>query len=70
MDKENKLIVAYDVSINSADQNQLYNMSSKAKDKFNVETIECLADKEYFDVDDLEDCEENRIVTYVQKVKY
>jgi hypothetical protein len=62
--------VTFDISTNLADQGQLYNMSSKAKEKLDVETIEVLADKGYFDVNDLEKCEENGIVTYVAKPKY
>ncbi|APF28124.1 transposase IS4 family domain protein [Clostridium sporogenes] len=45
---KNKLIVSYDVSNNSADQGQLYNINTKAIEKLEVDSIEILTDKGYF----------------------
>lgn len=70
VDSKNKLIVSYDVSNNSADQGQLYNMSTKAIEKLEVDSIEVLADKGYFDIDDLQKCQQNNIVSYVSKPVY
>ncbi len=42
-------------------------MSKKATEKLEVDNIEVLADKGYFDVDDLKNCEENNITAYVAK---
>jgi len=70
VDSKNKLIVTYDVINNSADQGQLYNMSKKAKDIFNVESIEALADKGYFDTKDFTKCEEENIIAYVSRPRY
>lgn len=70
VDSKNKLIAAFDVINNSTDHGQLYNMSEKAKSIFEVETIESLADKGYFDTADLKECEENNIVCYVAKPKF
>jgi len=67
VDSKNKLIATFEVTNNSADQGQLYNMSDKAKKTFDVENIECLADKGYFDPSDFKKCEENQIVCYVPK---
>ena len=53
VDSKNKLITTFEVTNNSADQGQLYNMSNKAKSIFKVESIESLADKEYFESSDL-----------------
>jgi hypothetical protein len=64
------LIVAFDVTNNSADQGELYNTAIIAKEKFNVKGIEVLADKGYFEVSDLKKCEENDITYYVSKPKY
>ncbi|WP_411678629.1 IS1182 family transposase [Clostridium thailandense] len=70
VDSKNKLIVTFDVINNSADQGQLYNMSKKSKDIFNVESIETLADKGYFDTEDFKKCEEEDIMVYVSRPRY
>lgn len=70
VDSKNKLIAGFDVTNNSADQGELYNTAIIAKKKFNVESIEVLADKGYFDVVDLKKCEENDIICYVSKPIY
>jgi transposase len=57
VDSKNKLITTFEVTNNSADQGQLYNMSNKAKTIFDVESIETLADKGYFEPSDLKECE-------------
>jgi transposase len=66
-DSKNKLIVDYDVINNPADQGQLGKMAKKAKEVFEVEGIEALADKGYYQSDDLKDCETEHITTYVSK---
>jgi transposase len=70
VDSKNKLITTFEVTNNSADQGQLYNISNKAKSIFNVESIEALADKGYFESSDLKECEENKITCYVSKPSY
>ncbi len=70
VDSKNKLITTFEVTNNSADQGQLYNMSNKAKSIFNVESIESLADKGYFEASDLKECEENQITCYVSKPSF
>lgn len=70
VDSKNKLIVTFDVINSSADQGQLYNMSKKAKDIFEVESIEALADKGYFDTEDFAKCEEENIIGYVSRPRY
>ncbi len=70
VDSKNKLIATFDVINNSADQGQLYNMGTKTKDVFNVDNIECLADKGYFDPTDLKNCEQNQITCYVSKPSF
>lgn len=67
VDSKNKLITTFEVTNNSADQGQLYNMSAKSQNVFSVESIEVLADKGYFEPSDLKECEENQIVCYVSK---
>lgn len=70
VDSKNKLIAAFDVTNNSADQGELYNTATIAMEKFNVKSIELLADKGYFDIADLKKCEENDIICYVSKPRY
>lgn len=67
VDDKNKLIASFDVINNSADQGQLYNISKKVKDKFNLESIVALADKGYYQTEDIKECQENGITTYVSK---
>jgi hypothetical protein len=62
-DAKNNLITTFEVTNNSADQGQLYNMSNKVKSIFDVDSIESLADKGYFEPADLKKCEENKIVS-------
>ena len=70
VDSKNKLIATFEVINNSADQGQLYNMSKKAKDIFNCDTIEVLAYKGYFDNKDFKKCEKEKIISYVSKPRY
>lgn len=70
VDSKNKLIAAFEVTSNSADHGELYSLGTKAKEVFDVESIECLADKGYFDPDDLKNCEENDIICYVSKPSF
>ena len=70
VDSKNKLIAAFDVTNNSADQGELYNTSILAKEKFGIESIEVLADKGYFEASDLKKCEEEQITCYVSKPIY
>lgn len=48
----------------------MYNVSNKVKEKFEVESIEVLADKGYYSLDDLEKCEKNNTFCYVPKPGY
>jgi len=66
-DSENKLIIDYDVINNPADQGQLSPMAEKAKEALGVEEIEALADKGYYQAEDLKACEAGHITAYVSK---
>jgi transposase len=70
VDSKNKLIATFEVTNNSTDHGQLYNMSNKAKKVFNVGSIESLADKGYFDPEDLKECEQNKVISYVSRPVY
>lgn len=45
-------------------------MSSKAIKKLKIDAVEALADKGYYDLDDIEKCERNNIMVYVSKPTY
>jgi transposase len=70
VDSKNKLIAAFEVTNNSADQGNLYNAIIKTKEKFSVEKIEVLAGKGYFETPDLKRCEDENITCYVSKPRY
>lgn len=67
VDSKNKLVVEVDVTNNPSDQNQLSNMAIKAKEDLKVDELECLADKGYYNAEDLMKCEKEHITTYVAK---
>lgn len=69
VDDKHNLIVELDVSTTSSDRGQLQNMSEKAKDALEVETIINLADKGYYDGEDIVACEENGVTCLVAKPK-
>ncbi|MGL6106692.1 transposase, partial [Romboutsia sp.] len=48
-------------------QGQLYSMSKKTKDFYNVDELEVLADKGYYDSNDIAKCDSEKIVTYIYK---
>lgn len=67
VDSKHKLIVDCNVINNPADQGQLSEMAGSAKAVFGVESIKALADKGYYNADDLKVCEKEHIETYVSK---
>ena len=76
VDSENHIVVAVDVVSTPADQNQLYNMASKAVEALEIEEeseseelITALADKGYYSGEDLNKCKEAKIRTIVAKQK-
>lgn len=73
VDEKHKLIVDFDVTQNASDQGNLNAMSQKAKKAFNMEDkdeLELLADKGFYQAEDLKKCEENNTITYVSKQTY
>ncbi|WP_170138287.1 IS1182 family transposase, partial [Anaerobacterium chartisolvens] len=67
VDSKHSLVVDCNVINNPADQGQLSVMSGCAKDIFGVDSIKALADKGYYNADDLKECEKKGIETYVPK---
>ena len=69
VDSKEHLVVAIDVTSNPADQGQLGNMAKKAKEELGVEQITVLADKGYWNGEELKECEENNIKAIVSSPK-
>jgi len=67
VDSKHKLIVDCDVINNPTDHGQLSEMGKRAKDIFEVDELKALADKGYYNADDLKKCEKEGITTYVSK---
>ena len=67
VDDKNKLIVDFEITNNPSDQNQLSEMATRSKEFFETEKLECLADKGYYNAEDLKKCEGEKITTYVAK---
>jgi transposase len=67
VDNKNKLVVDYNVINNPTDHGQLGEMAGRAKKIFEVDSIKALADKGYYNANDLKACEEEGIITYVAK---
>ncbi|MBZ4647186.1 MAG: hypothetical protein JG777_2675 [Clostridia bacterium] len=67
VDSKHCLIVDCNVINNPTDHGQLSEMGKRAKEVFGVESIKALADKGYYNADDLKICEEENITTYVAK---
>ncbi len=67
VDSKHKLVVDCDVINNPTDHGMLSKMASSAKEIFDVAELKALADKGYYNADDLIKCEKEHITTYVPK---
>lgn len=69
VDNKTDLVVEIDVTSSPADQRQLSNMAIKSKKDLNVEELTVLADKGYWNGEELKKCEENNIRAIVSSPK-
>jgi len=67
VDDKHGLVVDFEITNNPSDQNQLSEMSIRAKEFFEVDQLESLADKGYYNAEDLVKCEKEHIIAYVSK---
>ena len=67
VDGKHHIIVDFEVTNNSGDNGNLYKMAGRAKALLGVQTLVNLADKGYYDSDDLAACERNGITCLVAK---
>jgi transposase len=65
VDDKHKLIAVVEVTNAVADQGLLSHMAEQAKEALETEELSVVADGGYFGFDDLEECEEKGITTYV-----
>jgi len=69
VDSKHKLIIDFDISDNPKDAGNLQNMSEKAMEVMGVQTLTNLADKGFYDSEDIAECEQNGITCLVAKPK-
>ena len=69
VDAKHHLIVAHEVSQVGSDRQQLAKMAKQAKDVLGTSKLTVVADKGYYNGDELRECEQNDIVVYVAKPK-
>jgi hypothetical protein len=67
VDAKHHLIVSHEVNNVGSDRSQLSSIAKQAKDVIGVENLEVVADRGYYNGDELLACEENGIVTYLPK---
>ena len=65
VDSKNHLIVNYLVTNEASDLNQLSGVAISAKETLDVEQIDCLSDKGYFDFMQIKRCVDNGVIPYV-----
>ena len=65
VEAKNKLIVAYDVTTDVADNHQLVPMAQQAREALGVDHLRAIADRGYFDGEQVSHCTENGITPYV-----
>ena len=69
VDAKHHLIVAHDVSKVGSDRRQLARMAKQAKAILDTKKLTVVADKGYYNGDEIRECEQNDIVAYVAKPK-
>jgi len=67
VDTQHHLIVAHEVTNNGSDRQQLANMARQAKTVLTVDKLTVVADRGYYRSEELQDCEEANITTYLPK---
>ena len=67
VDTKHHMIVAHEVTNEGTDRRQLANMAKQAKTALSVDELTALADRGYYRSEELKDCEEANITTYLPK---
>jgi transposase len=69
VDTQHHLIVAHEVTNAGSDRRQLTNMAKQAKTTLAVDELTVFADRGYYRSEEIRDCEEANITTYLPKPK-
>jgi transposase len=69
VDAKNNLILDYEVTNEGNDKNQLNEMAIRAKDILEVESLEVLADKGYYNPEEIRKCTENNTIPFIPEPK-
>jgi transposase len=67
VDHKHKLVLEHEVVNEVTDQGQLSTMAKKAKETLDVETLEVVADRGYYNGEEVKACEQSGITAYVPK---
>jgi transposase len=67
VDTKNHLIVAHEVTNVGTDRNQLSNMAAQARTEMGVETLDAIADRGYYEGEEIKACEESGITVTLPK---
>src|SRR5210317_2172217 len=67
VDTRHHMIVAHEVTNQGSDRRQLANMAKQAKTALAADELNVLADRGYYRSEELKDCEEANIATYLPK---
>ena len=67
VDTQHHLIVAHEVTNVGSDRHQLFNMSEQARDAFGSETLDVVADRGYYEGEEIKSCEEAGITVTLPK---
>lgn len=67
VDHKHKLVVEHEVVNEVTDQGQLSMMAGKAKEMLGVETLEVVADRGYYNGEEVKACEQSGMTVYVPK---
>jgi Transposase DDE domain len=67
VDTKHHLIVAHEVTNVGTDRSQLSNMAEQARTEIGAETVEVVADRGYYDGEEIVACEEAGITVYLPK---
>jgi len=68
VDSKKHIVVAVDVTGQPLDKEQLYNISSQAKENMNSEKLTVIADRGYYSASQFKQCDEDNIIPIVPKV--
>jgi transposase len=67
VDTKNHLIVAHEVTNVGTDRNQLSNVAAQARTEMGVETLDAVADRGYYEGEEIKACEESGIIVTLPK---